>query len=52
MNKVTISAKTIMMYTQKRTELKRTVELKHSIEVFNSRQERERKTSENSKNGQ
>ena len=40
------------MYTKKRTELKRTVELKHSIEVFNSRQEREIKKSENSKNGQ
>ena len=38
-----------MKYTKGRMELKRTtIELKHLIEVFNSRQDRERKTSENS----
>lgn len=53
MNKVKISTKNIMKYTKGRMELKRTtIELKHLIEVFNSRQDRERKTSEKSKNGQ
>lgn len=53
MNKVKISPKTITKYTKGRMELKRTtIELKHSVEVFNSRQDRERKKSEKSKNGQ
>lgn len=47
MNKVKISTKNITKYTKGRMELKRTtIELKHSIEVFHSRQDRERKKSE------
>lgn len=53
MNKVKISTKAITKYAKGRMELKRTtIELKHSVEVFHSRQDRERKKSEKSKNGQ
>ena len=53
MNKVKISTKNIMKHTKERMELKRTtIELKYPIEVLNSRQDRERKKSEKSKNWQ